>query len=220
MTTTQDMAQVLADLRRDYLKGGLEEARTNPDPFRQFESWFDQVRTVDAGEANAMTVASADAEGVPSARMVLLKGFDQDGFVFFTNYESGKGHDFAANPRAALLFYWPSLERQVRVGGDVERLERDASIAYFRLRPRGSQIAASISRQSSVVAGRQALEDAVAAQEAALGENDVPVPDYWGGYRVIPSRFEFWQGRPNRLHDRLRYTRQPDGGWLIERLAP
>lgn len=220
MATTNPLTQDLAAMRRDYLRSGLDEAEADPDPFRQFARWFEQVRAVEPGEANAMTLATVSPDGIPAARIVLMKGFDERGFVFFSNYESAKGRDLAANPKAALLFYWPSLERQVRITGDAEPLSREASVAYFRQRPRGSQIAAAISRQSQVVPDRAALESAVARLEQELGDGEVPVPDRWGGFLVVAKAFEFWQGRPNRLHDRLRYTPRPDGTWQIDRLAP
>jgi pyridoxamine 5'-phosphate oxidase len=209
----------LADLRKEYLLHGLTEDDVDPDPFKQFDVWFEQARVTSGQEANAMTVATASKDGVPSARTVLLKGVDNRGFIFFTSYASSKGEELADNPVAALLFYWPSLERQVRVTGPVERLGREESEGYFRSRPRGSQIAATIATQSQMIAGRSILEEAVARRELELEGLDVPMPEWWGGYRVNADWFEFWQGRPNRLHDRLRYRRD-DGAWVIERLAP
>jgi pyridoxamine 5'-phosphate oxidase len=210
----------LADLRRDYTIGGLIESEVDPDPLRQFALWFEQARTVTGHEPNAMTVATASADGVPAARILLLKGFDERGFVFYSNYESDKGRDLDANPCVALLFYWPELERQVRISGDVERVSREDSERYFHSRPRGSQVGAAVSRQSAVIPDRQAIEAAAVRLEQELDGAEVPLPDSWGGYRVRPIWIEFWQGRPNRLHDRLRYHREADGGWRIERLSP
>jgi pyridoxamine 5'-phosphate oxidase len=210
----------LADLRRDYTTGGLAEADVDPDPIRQFAIWFEQARTATGHEPNAMTVATAGVDGVPAARMVLLKGFDERGFVFYTNYESAKGRELEQNPRVALLFYWPELERQVRISGDVERVSREESETYFHSRPRGSQIGAWASRQSAVIPNRDALVEAVASFEKVYADGEIPLPDFWGGYRVRPMWIEFWQGRPSRLHDRLRYARGDDGGWQIVRLSP
>lgn len=210
----------IEDLRKDYTAGGLTEADVDPDPFRQFALWFEQARTATGHEPNAMTVATVGADGVPAARILLLKGFDERGFVFYTNYESDKGRDLAENPRAALLFYWPELERQVRISGDVERVSREDSERYFHSRPRGSQISAAISRQSEIIPGRDVLVEAVARLEQEQADGEIPLPDFWGGYRVSPSWIEFWQGRPSRLHDRLRYLRGEDGTWQIVRLSP
>jgi pyridoxamine 5'-phosphate oxidase len=210
----------LAHLRKDYTIGGLVETDVDPDPLRQFALWFEQARTVTGHEPNAMTVATAGADSTPTARMVLLKGFDERGFVFYTNYESAKGRDLDENPRAALLFYWPELERQVRISGDVERVSREESERYFHSRPRGSQIGAAVSKQSSVIPSREYLEEAVSRFELEYDGADIPLPDSWGGYRVRPRWIEFWQGRPNRLHDRLRYERDAEGAWNIVRLSP
>jgi pyridoxamine 5'-phosphate oxidase len=210
----------LADLRKDYLAGGLAEEDVDPDPIRQFAVWFEQARTVTGHEPNAMTVSTVGVDGVPAARILLLKGFDERGFVFYTNYESAKGRELEENPRAALLFYWPELERQVRISGDVERVSREDSERYFHSRPRGSQVSAAISRQSEVISGRQVLVDAVVRLEQEHADGEIPLPDFWGGYRVRPAWIEFWQGRPSRLHDRLRYLRGDDGNWQIVRLSP
>src|SRR5215213_7341111 len=185
----------LAELRRDYTAGGLAEEEVDPDPFRQFALWFEQARTATGHEPNAMTVATVGADGLPAARILLLKGFDERGFVFYTNYESDKGRQLEENPRVALLFYWPELERQVRISGDIERVSREDSERYFHSRPRGSQIGAAISRQSAVIPNRQVLVDAVDRMEREHEGSEIPLPDFWGGYRVRPSWIEFWQGR-------------------------
>lgn len=219
-SSDQDIGSI-ARMRREYERGALDEAEVATDPFRQFASWFGEATEISAGEANAMTVATVDPTGAPSARTVLLKSVDSTGFVFFTNYDSAKGRDLTANPRVALLFYWAPLERQVRINGVAERIDAAASDAYFARRPRGSQIAAAASPQSAVIPSRDWLAarlSAVEQEAAATGE--VPRPPHWGGYRVVPNRFEFWQGRPNRLHDRLAYVRLADDQWRIERLAP
>lgn len=213
----------VADLRIEYRRGGLDESQVDADPFAQFAIWFAEARTAALPEPNAMTLATATPEGIPSARIVLLKEVDERGFVFYTNYESQKGRELAGNPRAALTFYWAELERQVRINGTVARVSREESRRYFDSRPLGSRLAASLSHQSSVIPGRAALEAAwsrVAAEHEADPERPVPLPDDWGGYRVAPDSIEFWQGRPSRLHDRLRYGRQDDGSWRIERLSP
>ena len=210
----------LHDLRRDYTLSGLDEADLDPDPIAQFRTWFAQAEVARGYEPHAMTVATADADGNPSARTVLLKGLDERGFVFFTNYESQKGEQLAANPRAELLFFWPEVERQVRIHGTVERLSGDESQEYFRGRPRGSQLAARVSAQSRVIPDRATLEAAWHALMVEYQDSEVPMPEFWGGYRVVPSSIEFWQGRVSRLHDRLRCRRNPDGSWVVERLAP
>ena len=210
----------LADLRKEYMLRGLREEELDSDPIRQFQTWLDAAIAADHPEPTAMTVASATPEGVPSARMTLLKGLDARGFVFYTNYESRKGRELEANPRAALVFFWVLLERQVRVEGSVERVTAAESDTYFHSRPVGSQIGAAASPQSQVVPDRATLERRFAALESEYAGGEIPRPAHWGGLRIVPAAIEFWQGRPNRLHDRLRYSRQPDGGWRIERLAP
>ncbi|HET7055692.1 MAG TPA: pyridoxamine 5'-phosphate oxidase [Thermomicrobiales bacterium] len=210
----------LQDLRKDYTLAGLLESDLDPDPIAQFRTWFAEAQAAKGFEPNAMTVATADADGNPGARTLLLKGLDERGFVFYTNYESGKGRQLESNPRAELLFYWPEVERQVRVHGAVERLDRTASEQYFHSRPLGNQLGAVVSQQSTVVPNRDALEEAYAALEVTYATEPVPMPEYWGGYRVVPEWIEFWQGRRSRLHDRLRYRRSDDGAWVVERLAP
>lgn len=210
----------LADLRLIYARAGLLESEVSRDALVQFKTWFDQALAANLEEPNAMTLATASPDGVPNARMVLLKGIDASGFVFFTNYSSRKGREIEVNNRAALLFYWPDLERQVRVNGIVEKLGRAQSEAYFRSRPRGHQLGAWASKQSEIVADRAAIESNMTEAEARFAGVEVPLPPFWGGYRVVPAVIEFWQGRPNRLHDRLEYIRMRDGGWKIQRLSP
>ena len=207
-------------LRREYVFGSLEEQDLNPDPFMQFDTWFGNA--VDAGIelADVMTVATASQAGVPSARIVVLRGVDERGFVFYTDYRSAKSRDLDENPRAALVFYWRELGRQVRIAGAVQRVAEEESACYFRSRPLESRLAALASSQSEVIADRKVLEDRYEALKAAHPSGDVPCPDNWGGYRVSPDEFEFWQGRELRLHDRIRYRRGADGHWKIERLSP
>ncbi|MFC4057669.1 pyridoxamine 5'-phosphate oxidase [Planomonospora corallina] len=208
----------LAGLRRTYEGQPLLEEHLAPDPVSQFAAWFGEA--VDAGlpEPNAMVVATASAGGRPTARTVLLKGYDETGFVFYTNYESRKGRDLGENPRACLLFPWHAIRRQVRVEGPVVRLPREESAAYFRSRPYGSRVGAWASRQSAVVASRGELDERY-ARLAERWPEDPPVPDFWGGFRVAPVEVEFWQGQLDRMHDRLRYRRAGDS-WVVERLAP
>jgi pyridoxamine 5'-phosphate oxidase len=212
-----DRPRLVADLRRDYTRAGLSEADLAPTWLAQFQRWFTQAQ--DLTEPNAVVLATASPAGVPSARTVLLKAYDERGLVVFTNLGSRKAREALANPVATLLFSWVDLERQVTVEGRVEQVSREQTADYFRSRPRGSQIGAWVSRQSSVIPDREALEQRRAALEERYAGAEVPVPDFWGGLRVVPAAVEFWQGRPSRLHDRLRYRRQDDA-WLVERLAP
>ena len=209
-----------ADLRKEYMQRGLDESDVDTDPFRQFAAWFDEARAASPIEPNAMALATVGADGRPSLRMVLLKGADERGFVFYTNYESRKGRELADTPWAALTFFWPEMERQIRIEGRVEPVSAEESDAYFHSRPVGSQLSASASRQSEVIAGREELEQRVVALSAQYQDQEIPRPENWGGFRVIPDAIEFWQGRANRLHDRLRYRLLASGDWLIERLSP
>lgn len=209
----------LADLRREYASRALTEADALADPIQQFSLWFGEAVKSELVDVNAMTLATASADGRPSARIVLLKGFDETGFVFFTNYDSAKAGDLERNPRAALLMFWAELERQVRVSGRVTRTSADESEKYFQSRPFESRIGAWASEQSRQIADRAALEARYAEVAAKYAAGPVPLPPFWGGYRVAPEAIEFWQGRPSRLHDRLLYTRQ-FGGWVRTRLAP
>ena len=209
----------ISDLRREYKSRQLAEDHAANDPVELFRLWFEEALAAEAMEANAMTLATVTPEGEPSARTVLLKGFDEKGFVFYTNYESAKARDLAANPRACLLFFWPELERQIRITGGVSRVTREETARYFESRPRESQIGAWVSPQSRVIPHRRVLEENFDSLLAQYDGDTVPVPPFWGGYRVAPDRIEFWQGRASRLHDRLLYTR--DGGdWKRARLAP
>ena len=210
----------VAELRKEYMLNGLHEADLNRDPIDQFRVWFDQALAAGLPEPNAMALATATLDGRPSARMVLIKGVDARGFVFYTNYESRKGRELAGNPYAALVFYWAELERQIRIEGHVERVSAAESDVYYHSRPPDSQIGAWASAQSEVIPNREVLEQRVDELAAQYADGQVPRPPHWGGYRVVPYSIEFWQGRPSRLHDRLRYMRHQDGGWLIERLSP
>jgi pyridoxamine 5'-phosphate oxidase len=209
----------LADIRREYLGAPIDEQHADPDPLKQFTVWMAQAREVET-DPTAMTLATAGADGRPSARIVLLKGIDDRGFVFYTNYESRKGRELAANAYASLVFYWPSVNRQVRIVGAVEQVSAAESDAYFASRPPDSRLAASISPQSDPIAHREALDAAFAQAQVRHPDGRVPRPPFWGGYRVLPEEIEFWQGRESRLHDRLRYRRTPQGGWIRDRLAP
>lgn len=233
----------IADIRRDYNLAGLRRSDLNPDPIVQFRSWFDQalgartsgrVRGLLIGiyksllglgsaeriDVNAATLSTADKEGRPSARIVLLKGVDERGFVFFTNYDSRKGREITENPNAAMVFYWPDQERQVCIAGQAHKIPRAESEQYFSSRPRGSRLAAWASHQSEAIENRTVLEGRWKELQAKYPGEEIPTPPNWGGFVLVPTRIEFWQGRPSRLHDRFRYVKQPDGSWLIERLSP
>ncbi len=212
----------IADMRRDYAQAELDVAHTDPDPIAQFRHWFAEAEQAALAEPNAMTLATADATGKPSARVVLLKGVSDEGFVFFTDFRSRKGRELDENPHAALAFYWPELERQVRVTGTVERLADEASAAYFRSRPVGSQVGAWASHQSAMLEDRALLMARVEELMAEFGDAPIAWPPHWGGYRIVPSEIEFWQGRPSRLHDRILYTRSSSSehAWRRDRLSP
>jgi pyridoxamine 5'-phosphate oxidase len=214
------MSPSLAALRQEYALGALNETEVDPDPIRQFQRWLDEAIKAELPEPNALTLATADRTGRPFARVVLLKDCDADGFVFYTNYRSDKGQQLAENPHAALVFLWLELERQVRVEGIVSKVSPAESEAYFHTRPRESQLGALASRQSQIVADRQTLDTRYQQLAAQYPDDNIPMPNQWGGYRVKPEMLEFWQGRHGRMHDRLRYRWQKDGGWWLERLEP
>lgn len=198
----------------------LEIADLDPDPFVQFGIWYEAAQRTEIPNANAMTLATATADGIPSVRTVLLKGYDDHGLVFFTNYESQKGRELSENPYASVAFYWREFDRQIRVSGRVERVSQDESFEYFQTRYRGSRIGAWASRQSEVIDSREELLDRVREIESRFPDDDIPLPPHWGGFRLIPDTFEFWESRESRLHDRFRYTRADDGTWQIQRLQP
>jgi pyridoxamine 5'-phosphate oxidase len=209
----------LANIRREYLGEPLSEVHSDPNPMRQFAHWFEQVRHTEA-DPTAMALATASPDGRPSVRTVLLKGIDDRGYIFYTNYESRKAREMEATGRASLLFFWPSVERQVRIDGIVERISPVESDAYFETRPLDSRLSVYASKQSEAIESRDVLEEAFERVKRTYGDGPVPRPAWWGGYRIVPDEFEFWQGRTSRLHDRLRYVKQPDGSWHRERLAP
>lgn len=215
------MARSLSSMRLSYELDVLGDSEVSDDPFVQFSHWFDEARGTGPDEANAMTLSTVSDDGQPSSRVVLMKAFGPDGFVFYTNYDSQKGREIAARPQVAASFYWPSLQRQVRITGIAEKLAPKLSDAYFQSRPRGSQIGAIVSPQSQIVPDRTWLEDRFATAKRDLeGQETLERPSHWGGFRIVPQTVEFWQGRPNRLHDRIRYEREQDGPWSIHRLAP
>ena len=212
--------KAIAALREDYRAKTLEINDINSNPFLLFKNWFQEALNSSVKEANAMTIATVDAEGKPSARIVLLKGFDEKGFIFYTNYDSKKGQDLAANPHIAAVFLWKDLERQIRIEGKAKKITKAASLQYFQSRPKGSQIGAWASPQSQVIPDRSILENnVVALKEKYKDADNLPIPNHWGGYVIVPTLIEFWQGRSSRLHDRIRYKLKGEN-WIIERLAP
>ncbi len=214
------MNKSIADIRKDYQLQSLLETDVAHNPFEQFNKWWDDALKSEIDEVNAMTLATADKDAMPSARIVLLKGFDEKGFVFFTNYNSQKGSELAQNDRACLVFFWKELERQVRIYGNAEKISTEENIAYFNSRPNGSKIGAWASPQSLVVAGTAWLKETFDYYRERFKHGEIPKPPNWGGYRVKPFKIEFWQGRPNRLHDRILYSKTQEGSWKFERLAP
>jgi pyridoxamine 5'-phosphate oxidase len=220
MRPEEDVWMNVADVRREYAREGLRRRDLAADPIEQFLKWLREAHVACPNDFTSMTLATADRAGRPSARIVLLKGCDERGFVFYTNYDSRKGRELAENPRASLVFYWPAFDRQVRVEGTVEKVAREDSETYFLSRPLGARLGAWASRQSAVIASREEFERLVQETSERFADGEVPCPDSWGGYRVVPEEIELWQGRENRLHDRFRYRRQPDGGWQIDRLSP
>jgi len=208
-------------LRTEYTQAGLSRDNLATNPFLQFETWFKQAKDAQLAEVNAMQLATASLQGKPSLRTVLLKAFDEQGFVFYTNYHSQKAQQIAENPQVAALFFWKELERQVEITGRIEKVSALESFKYFTSRPRGSQLGAWVSAQSSIISSRKLLEAKLEEMKHKFSQGEIPLPDFWGGFRIIPDNIEFWQGRPNRLHDRFEYRRQADSNdWKIERLAP
>ena len=210
----------LADLRREYRNRPLHRADLDPNPIRLFGRWFSEALETEAMDPNAMTLATVSPQGAPAARTVLLKYYGDDGFVFYTNLGSRKAAHIAENDRVALLFYWHEVHRQVKIGGTATKLSAVENLRYFARRPRESQLGAWASRQSSILSSRALLENTFEEMKQKFAHGEVPLPSFWGGYRVVPEQIEFWQGRRNRLHDRFEYTKQDDGSWTIERLAP
>ncbi len=214
------MSHSIAEIRREYILQSLSESDVANNAIDQFTNWWQEAIKAGIEDINAMTLATASKEGIPSARIVLLKGYDSNGFVFFTNYQSQKGKDLADNPQGALLFFWKELERQVRIDGSIEKINAKESDAYFHSRPASSKIGAWASPQSRVIGDRMVIENNFLAYEEKFGIDNIPRPEHWGGYILKPRVMEFWQGRSSRLHDRIHYTVQPDCNWKIERLAP
>jgi pyridoxamine 5'-phosphate oxidase len=210
----------MTKLRREYTDAGLDERDVDANPFKQFERWFQEAIDVKIDLPDAMTLATATSDGIPSARIVLLRGHDEWGFVFYTDYESQKGKELAENPNASLVFYWRELDRQVRITGQVSKVSRENSNNYFQSRPVGSRLAALASKQSEVIPDRKVLEERFKQLAEQYQDKEIPLPSDWGGYRLSPNMIEFWSGRPSRLHDRLRYTRQSNDDWRIERISP
>lgn len=209
----------ISEMRRDFESEGLDRDALDNNPIKQFQTWFSDARETGILEPNAMSLATTGGDGMPDIRTVLLKYFDESGFVFYTNYGSRKARELEENPKAALLFPWIALNRQVRIQGKVEKVSRSESLRYFASRPRNSQIGAWVSEQSRAITSRGLLEQKVAEMKRRFSAGEIPLPDFWGGYRVVPERIEFWQGRPSRLHDRFEYVKQDDG-WIIDRLQP
>ncbi len=214
------MSEGIANIRKDYKMKSLLEEDVKKNPVDQFSIWWDEAVRSDITEVNAMTLATCTAEGIPSARIVLLKGFSKEGFIFYTNYKSSKGRQLENNPKAALVFFWKELERQIRIEGNVEKISEHDSDAYFRSRPTGSKIAAWASSQSVPLVNREAIEESFLNFSDRFSNGEVPRPSYWGGYIVKPVNIEFWQGRNSRLHDRILFTKLPNEAWKIERLSP
>ena len=220
MLDREVMTVELSNIRSDYARAGLTERDVDPSPTIQLDRWLNEAIAAKHPEPTAFTLATASKDGEPASRVVLLKGLNERGLVFYTGYDSAKGHDLAENPRASASFFWVMLERQIRVTGSVTKVSEEESFAYFSSRPRGSRLGAWSSAQSSVIAGRAELEAKYAEIEKRFPGDDIPLPPHWGGYRIAIERMELWQGRPSRLHDRLRYTRISESAWKIERLSP